>query len=246
MFGIWEIYIKERRERNENAHNASNTDFLDVFLSNGLDDDQINWLFMELFSAGSDTTTASVEWAMAELLKNKQAMKTLEQELETEINKNPIQESQVSQLPYLNACLKETLRLHPPVPFLIHHSTEAGEIMDFVVPKNTRVLVNIWAITHDPFIWEDLELFKPERFLDSGLDFKSQNFDFLPFGSGRRMCPGLPMATRQLPLILASLIYCFDWSLPNDEEPALLDMNDKFATALQKEQPLLIVPKRKL
>ncbi|KDP34502.1 hypothetical protein JCGZ_11052 [Jatropha curcas] len=246
MFGICEIYIKERRERHANAHNASSTDFLDVFLSNGLDDDQINWLFMELFSAGVDTTTTTVEWAIAELLKNKQAMKTLQQELETKINRNPIQESQVSQLLYLNACVKETLRLHPPAPFLLPHcATEACELMNFVVPKNTRVLVNVWAIARDPLIWEDSELFKPERFLHSGLDFKSQNFDFLPFGSGRRICPGLPMAIRQLPMILASLIHHFDWSLPNGEDPALLDMTDKFGITLQKEQPLFIVPKRK-
>ncbi|KDP34508.1 hypothetical protein JCGZ_11058 [Jatropha curcas] len=248
MFGIWEIYIKERREeRHANAHNTSNTDFLGVFLSNGLDDDQINWLVIELFSAGVDTPTTTVEWAIAELLKNKQAMKTLQQELETKINRNPIQESQVSQLPYLTTCVKETLRLHPPAPLMIPHcSTEACELMNFIVPKNTRVLVNAWAIGRDPLVWEDSELFKPERFLDSSLDFKTQNFNFLPFGSGRRMCPGLPMATRQLPLILASLIHCFDWSLPNGEDPALLDMNDKFGITLQKEQPLLIVPKRKL
>ncbi|KDP34501.1 hypothetical protein JCGZ_11051 [Jatropha curcas] len=195
MFGIWEIYIKERRERHANAHNVFSTDFLDVFLSNGLDDDQINWLVMELFSAGVDTTTTTVEWAIAELLKNKQAMKTIQQELERDINRNPIQESQVCQLQYLNACVKETLRLHPPAPLMIPHcSTEACELMNFTVPKNTRVLVNVWAIGRDPFIWEDSELFKPDRFLDSGLDFKSQNFDFLPFGSGRRICPGLPMA----------------------------------------------------
>ncbi|KDP34506.1 hypothetical protein JCGZ_11056 [Jatropha curcas] len=203
-------------------------------------------LALELFSAGVDTTTTTVEWAIAELLKNKQAMKTLQQELETEINRNPIQESQVSQLLYLNACVKETLRLHPPAPFLLPHcATEACELMNFVVPKNTRVLVNVWAIARDPLIWEDSELFKPERFLHSGLDFKSQNFDFLPFGSGRRICPGLPMAIRQLPMILASLIHHFDWSLPNGEDPALLDMTDKFGITLQKEQPLFIVPKRK-
>ncbi|KDP20161.1 hypothetical protein JCGZ_11053 [Jatropha curcas] len=245
MFDIWEIFIKERRERHA-RNGVVKEDFLDVFISNGFDDEQINWLIHELFSAGTDTTTTTVEWAMAELLKNKEAMNKVCQELEREINKNSINESQVSQFPYLYACIKETFRLHPPAPFLGHQPLETCEVMNYTIPKDSQIIVNIWAVGRDPLAWEDPLLFKPERFLESSLDLKGHDFELLPFSSGRRMCPGLPMAIRFLPLILASLIHYFDWSLPGGEDPAMLDMNDKYGITLQKEKPLLLVPNTKL
>ncbi|KAJ9139920.1 hypothetical protein P3X46_030612 [Hevea brasiliensis] len=245
MFAIWEIYVKERRQKH--GQDAPKNDFLDVFLANGFQDDQINWLVLELFSAGTDTTTTTIEWAVAELIKKKQVMRKVREELEREINKDYIHESNVSQLPYLNACIKETLRLHPPAPFLVpRRAVENCEVMNYTIPKDSQILVNVWAIGRDPSAWEDPLLFKPERFLGSHLDLKGRDYEFLPFGSGRRICPGLPMATRQLPLILASLIHCFDWSLENGEDRAELNTTEKFGITLQKEHPLLIVPKRKL
>lgn len=201
----------------------------------------------ELFTAGTDTTTSTVEWAMAELLKNKEAMKKLQEELNKEINTGSIKESHISQLPYLQACVKETLRLHPPAPFLLpHKALETCEVMSYTIPKNSQVFVNVWAIGRDPTIWEDHLSFKPDRFLSSNLDFKGHDYEFLPFGAGRRICPGLPMATKQVQLILASLVHCFDWSLPNGENPTNLDMIEKFGITLQKEHPLLVIPKQKL
>ncbi|KAJ8771502.1 hypothetical protein K2173_026679 [Erythroxylum novogranatense] len=242
MSATWESEIKERREIQ--VQDSSKADFLDVFIANGFDDQKISWLFLEMFGAGTDTTTVTVEWATAELIKNKQVMNKVRQELR-EFNQNPIKESQVGQLQYLNACVKETLRLHPPVPFLIPRcAAETCKVMDYTVPKNSQVIVNVSAIGRDPSVWEDPLLFKPERFIGTSLDFKGQNFELLPFGGGRRICPGLPMAARQVPLILATLIQSFDWSLPNGEDPQDLDMNDKFGITLQKQQPLLLVPKR--
>ncbi|XP_065870150.1 probable (S)-N-methylcoclaurine 3'-hydroxylase isozyme 2 [Euphorbia lathyris] len=240
LFGVWEIYIKERRERP-----PQNTDFLDVFLANGFDDDQINWLAMFL-NAGTDTTTTTIEWAMAELVKNKQTMEKLEEELEREIDNKTINESQVSQLPYLNACIKETLRLHPPVPFLLpRRALETCEIMNYTIPKDAQLLVNFWAIATDSSTWEDPLSFKPERFLTTVVDFKGHDFGLIPFGSGRRICSGLPMAARQLPLILGYLIRCFHWSLLNGENLNNLDMSEKFGITLQKEQLLHVIPTRK-
>jgi cytochrome P450 len=118
--------------------------------------------------------------------------------------------------------------------------------MKYTIPKDSQVLVNVWAISRDPSTWEDPLSFKPDRFLGSNLEFKGGNYEFLPFGAGRRICPGLPMANKLVPLILASLIRCFDWSLPNGEDLAKLDMKDKFGVVLQKEQPLVLVPKRRL
>ncbi|OAY48615.2 probable (S)-N-methylcoclaurine 3'-hydroxylase isozyme 2 [Manihot esculenta] len=245
MFGVWEIYIKERREKHVN--DAPKTDFLDVFLSSGFDDDLINWLIAELMSAGVETTTTTVEWAMAEILKNKRVMEKVGEELQRVINSGTVHESQVSQLTFVNAVLRETLRLHPPAPFLLpHRAPETCEVMNYTIPKDSQIFVNVWAIGRDPSVWEEPLSFKPERFLESSLDLKGHDFELIPFGSGRRICPGLTMATRQIPMILASLIHYFEWSLENGEDLATIDMNDKFGVTLQKEKPLRLIPRRKL
>ena len=184
---------------------------------------------------------------MAELLKNKQILEKVNEEIKREMDTNSLKESRFPQLPYLNACVKETLRLHPPVPFLIpRRAQETCEVMGYTIPKDSEVIVNVWAVGRDPLLWEDPLSFKPERFLGSGLDFKGHDYEFLPFGAGRRICPGLPMAARQVHLIIASLLYHFDWSLPNGEDPAMLDMSEKFGVTLQKEHPLLVVPRRRI
>uniref|UniRef100_A0A6N2NEE6 Cytochrome P450 n=1 Tax=Salix viminalis TaxID=40686 RepID=A0A6N2NEE6_SALVM len=245
MFGVWGKHIKERREKH--AQDGPRRDFLDVFLANGFEDLQINWVAMELLAAGTDTTATTVEWAMAELLKNKQILERVSEEIKREMDTNSLKESRISQLPYLNACVKETLRLHPPVPFLIpRRALENCEVMGYTIPKDSEVIVNVWAVGRDPSLWEDPLSFKPERFLGSGLDFKGHDYEFLPFGAGRRICPGLTMAARQVHLIIASLLYHFDWSLPNGEDPAMLDMSEKFGITLQKEHPLLVVPRRRI
>ncbi|XP_059314784.1 (S)-N-methylcoclaurine 3'-hydroxylase isozyme 1-like [Lycium ferocissimum] len=247
LFKVWEGIIKKRRE--EQHCNESDVkkhgDFLDLMLANGFSDDQINYMLLEIFPAGTGTLTSTIEWAMAELLRNKEVLNKLYSELKKVINSNPIQESTIFQLPYLNACIKEVLRLHPPIAFLPHYASETCQVMHYTIPKDSLVFVNLWAIGHDPKIWDDPFSFKPERFLNSNLDFKGQDFEFLPFGAGRRMCPGLPFATKQVHLILACLVYHFEWSLPNDGDPLMLDMNEKYAVPLQREKPLLLVPTRK-
>ncbi|KAH7862461.1 hypothetical protein Vadar_005109 [Vaccinium darrowii] len=198
----------------------------------------------ELFTAGTDTSTSTVEWAMAELLKNAKSMTKVRQELVTEIKQSFPKNSHLPQLPYLQACVKETLRLHPPAPFLLPHRAFAScEVMNYTIPKDAQVIVNVWAIGKDPMIWEDPLQFKPERFLNSTLDYKGNDYEFLPFGAGRRICPGLPMAAKHVPLVLASLIHFFDWSLPDEIDPTELDMSEKFGVTLEMEQPLLLIPK---
>ncbi|CAI0463344.1 unnamed protein product [Linum tenue] len=205
----------------------------------------------ELFMAGTDTNTTAIEWAMTELIRNKGAMNKLREELNAELSsplerKLPLDECVVSRLPYLNAIVKETLRLHPPGPLMLpHRASETCEVMNFTVPEGAKILVNVWAISRDPTVWEDDPTsFKPERFIGSKVDFRGHDFEFLPFGAGRRMCPGVPLATRQISLILAAIVRNFDWCLPDGKDPAELDMNEKFGFTLQKEQPLLLVPNR--
>ena len=115
--------------------------------------------------------------------------------------------------------------------------------MGYTIPKDSLVFVNMWAIGQDYTIWIDPLSFKPERFLDSSLDFKGNNFDYIPFGAGRRIRPGQPLATRQVPFIVASLVHSFDWVFPDNISSTELDMDEKFTITLRKKQPLQLIPK---
>ncbi|KAL5549039.1 hypothetical protein UlMin_004270 [Ulmus minor] len=245
---IWEAIIKERKDRKILEDVLGKNDFLDVLIENDFPDNQINILLMELLSAGTDSSSITIEWTMTELIKNPKYMKKVQEELTREIKQDQlVKESDLPKLTYLEACVKESLRLHPPAPIPIpRRASETCQVMNYTIPKNTQVLVNIWEIGRDPNYWEDPLEFKPERFLDSSLDFKGNNYEFLPFSSGRRMCPGISMAAKQVPLVLASLIHSFDWSLPQGMEANELDMSETYDIALLKKQPLLLIPRAKM
>ncbi|KAK6934986.1 Cytochrome P450 [Dillenia turbinata] len=205
--------IQQRRD-GESVHEPNKQDFLDLLLANGFSDEEINSLF----------SVSSV--------------------LLVSVHCDSINERDICELPYLQALAKETMRLHPPAPFLVpRRALETCQVMNYTVPKGAQVLVNIWAIGRDSTTWEDPLIFNPDRFLKSNVDFKGNNFHLLPFGAGRRICPGLPLAVRQVPLVLASLLHYFDWSLPNNEDPMLLDTSETLTITLRKKQPLLLVPK---
>lgn len=197
-----------------------------------------------MFAAGAETTSSTLEWALTELLHSPEALSKARSELEKQIGKgNPIEESDIARLPYLQAVVKETLRLHPAVPLLIPRKASVDvQISGFTVPKGAQVLVNAWAIGRDASTWENPYSFKPERFLGLDVDVKGRNFDLIPFGAGRRICPGLPLAIRMLHLMLGSLIKSFDWKLENEVTTENMDMEEKFGITLQKAQPLRVVP----
>lgn len=181
---------------------------------------------------------------MAELLRNPEKLSKARAELDQVIGKgNPVEESDVSRLPYLQAVIKETFRLHPVVPLLLPRKAEIDvEIGGFTIPKGAQIMVNAWAIGRDEGIWEDPYSFKPERFLGSEIDVRGRSFELIPFGAGRRICPGLPLALRMLPLMLGTLIHSFDWKLENGLKPKDVDMNDKFGITLEMAKPLRAVP----
>jgi cytochrome P450 len=156
---------------------------------------------------------------MTELIHNPHAMSKAKEELEQIIGiGNPIEESDITRLPYLQAIVKETLRLHPSAPLLLPRKAKIDvKIRGYIVPKGAQVLINEWAMGRNPNIWDNPNLFSPERFLGSEINFKGQNFQLTPFGSGRRMCPGMPLAIRMLHTMLGSLINCFDWKLQNGD-----------------------------
>ncbi|PSS33105.1 (S)-N-methylcoclaurine 3'-hydroxylase [Actinidia chinensis var. chinensis] len=171
-------------------------------------------------------------------------MQNICQELAKEINGDITKKSDLSRLLYLEACLKEKLRLHPSGPLLLpHRAVEICEVMGYTIPKDSQIIVNMWAIAQDPKIWDDPLKFKPERFLSSGLDYLGGNFAYIPFGSGRGFCTGQPLASRVVPRIIASLVYHFEWTLRGNMDPTRIDMSDKFDVTMLKEKPLCVIPK---
>ncbi|PIN18284.1 Cytochrome P450 CYP2 subfamily [Handroanthus impetiginosus] len=235
-------------------HRASNDpserfgDFLDVLLDqteeHELSYTNIMILFMDLFVAGTHTTTATMEWVMAELLHNPPVLAKAKQELSKNIPPRAVvQEQNLPHLPFLDAVIKETLRLHPAAPLLLPHLTEQEvEIHGYTIPKHTQVFVNVWSILRDPDNWDDPTHFKPERFLNSEIDIRGRDCKFIPFGAGRRICPGSNLAIRMVNLMLANLVHNFEWKLPNGLKPEDVDMRGGFGIALQKYKPLVAIP----
>ncbi|XP_010253989.1 PREDICTED: probable (S)-N-methylcoclaurine 3'-hydroxylase isozyme 2 [Nelumbo nucifera] len=240
MSESWAAIINERRKNNDHTKN----DLLQVLLDSGFSDPQIDAIFLETFGPGSDTSASTIEWALAELLRNPEKLVKLHEELDRVIGRNnTVKDSDLPNLPYLHACVKETLRLHPPVPFLIPHiALESCEVMNYTIPKGSEVLVNLYAIGRDPTTWDNPNSFLPERFLNSEVDYQGNHFQYIPFGAGRRMCPGMSLGTRVVRLILAALVHTFDWSLPGGMHQDELDMADRFGVGFQKETPLVVIP----
>lgn len=181
---------------------------------------------------------------MAELLWNPEKLLKARAELEEVIGKgNIVEESDIARLPYLQATVNETFRMHPAAPLLVPRRAGATvEVGGYTIPEGAQILVNVWAISRDPATWESPDEFIPERFLGLDIDVKGQNFELLPFGGGRRMCPGLPLALRMLHLMLGSLINSFEWKLEDGVSPATMDMGDMFGITLKKSQPLQAIP----
>lgn len=195
----------------------------------------------DMVVGGTDTSSNTIEFAMAELMNKPQIMKKAQQELDSVVGQgNTVEESHLHKLHYLNAIMKENFRLHPALPLLVPHSpSESCLIGGYHVPKGARVFVNVWAIHRDPSVWDNPLEFRPERFLDGKLDFSGNDFTYFPFGSGRRICAGIAMADRVVMFSLASLLHSFNWKLPAGQK---LDLEEKFGIVLKKKLPLIAVP----
>lgn len=200
----------------------------------------------DIFIGGTDTTAIAVEWTMAELVRNPKKLLNTKEEIDRVIGSGtPVQESDIDRLPYLHAAVKEAMRLHPPVPLLLPYKSKADvEVKGgYFVPEGVQLLVNAWAIGRDPDHWKEPLSFIPERFLESGVEYKGGNFEYIPFGAGRRICPGWPLAARMVHLMVAALLQSFEWELPEGMKPEDLDMREQFGFTMKKAVPLQIVPK---
>ncbi|KAH7668548.1 Cytochrome P450 E-class group I protein [Dioscorea alata] len=260
--GIFERIIEERKKNGGDG--CEDKDFLGFMLRmekhGGADDNSksgtttpftinhVKALLMDMVVGGTETTSNTVEWAMAELIQKPEMMKKAQQELEQVVGKdNMVEESHLPKLTYLGSVIKEVLRLHPALPLLVPHCPSSTcTINGYTIPQGSQVFVNVWAIHRDPAIWENPLEFKPERFLGidgSKWDFTGNDFRYFPFGSGRRICAGIPMAERIVGYALASLLHSFDWNLP---EGTKLDLSERFGIVLKKATPLVAVPTPKL
>ncbi|KAK1295268.1 Cytochrome P450 84A1 [Acorus calamus] len=194
-----------------------------------------------------DTSTIVAEWAMTELLRHPNVMKAAQEELARVVGLDrAVTESDLPNLPYLKMVLMDSLRLHPAAPFLAYSSTEECVIGGYRIPAKSFVIVNVWAIERDPEVWPDPERFDPERFASGDVDVRGQDFGLLPFGSGRRGCPGMQVAMTWFGLVMGQLLHCFEWELPEGVEARGLDMTEKFGLAVPRASHLWAVPTYRL
>ncbi|GAV69629.1 p450 domain-containing protein [Cephalotus follicularis] len=207
--------------------------------------DHIKGVLMNIFDAGSDTTTAAVIWAMTFLKKNPIVMKKAQEEVRNLCgNKGFVNEDDVQNLPYLKAVVKETLRLQPIVPLLIPRETmQSCKLDGHEIPAKSIVYINAWAIGRDPEAWKNPEEFNPDRFIGSSIDFKGKDFGLIPFGAGRRICPGMNMAIALVHIAFSNLLYKFDWELPEGMIREDLDFEMLPGIVMNKKNDLCLVAK---
>ncbi|KAH9784066.1 cytochrome P450 83B1 [Citrus sinensis] len=208
--------------------------------------DHIKAVLMNIFVAGTDTSAATLVWTMTYLMKHPRVMKKVQEEIRSLVggNKSFVDEDDVQELHYLKAVVKETMRLQPPAPLLVPRETTEKSIIDgYEIPAKTLVYVNAWAIGRDPEAWENPEEFNPERFIDRSVDFKGKNFEFIPFGAGRRICPGMHLGIATVDLALANLLYKFDWEMPPGMKKQDLDFDSLSGITVHKKNFLVLLAK---
>lgn len=174
-------------------------------------------------------------------------MQKAREEIESVVGRSRVvAEADVPSLPYLQAVVKETLRLHPTGPLIVRESTEDCKIDGYDIPAQTRVFINVWALGRDPSHWKRAFQFEPERFMnqseEGNLDVKGQSFQLLPFGSGRRSCPGASLALHVVQSTLGAMIQCFDWKVGE----GCVDMDEAPGLSLPRAHPILCLPVARL
>ncbi|XP_062079793.1 cytochrome P450 71D9-like [Humulus lupulus] len=252
---IFDAIIKEHQEK-KSSESGKEDDLLDVLLNfhnnnnNGgdhgfsLTSDNLKAIIWDIFAAGIDTSSTIIDWVMAELIKHSNVMRKVQDEVREVFNKiGSTDEEGINEMKYFKIVVKETMRLHPPLPLLVpRESQEKCEINGYVIPAKTRTLVNVWAIGRDPNYWTEAECFIPERFIDSSIDSKDNDFEYIPFGAGRRICAGMAFGLINVEYPLALLLYHFDWKLPNGMRHEDLDMSESFGTTLKRKKALNLIP----
>ncbi|KAF2284548.1 hypothetical protein GH714_026386 [Hevea brasiliensis] len=247
---IIDAWVQEHELRRLNGEVETKQDFIDVLLSAVQDDSQfgnsretvIKATIMTLIVGGSDTTSITMIWMLANLLNNRRELQLAQEEIDQKVGRDrPVEESDVENLVYLKAIIKETLRLYPAGPLAVpREAMEDCTLCGYHIPKGTRFLTNLWKLHRDASVWPNPEEFKPDRFLTTHthVDLLGQNFELVPFGSGRRSCPGLNFALQVVQLGMARLLQGFNFTTPNNEP---VDMTESLTLSLCKETPLEVM-----
>ncbi|XP_004292862.1 PREDICTED: cytochrome P450 71A1-like [Fragaria vesca subsp. vesca] len=197
-----------------------------------------------MFAAGTETTYTFLEWALSELLRNPLVMSKLQKEIRGIVgDKKDITEDDLTGMHYLKAVIKETFRLHPPAPLLVPRlSTHEVKINGYNIKANTQVIVNAWHIGRDPNTYKNPEEFEPERFLiRNDIDYRGNDFQLIPFGAGRRICPGIQFSTAVNEIALANILHKFNWELPDGAKGQDLDMTESTGITIHRKNPLKVV-----
>eukprot|EP00253_Pinus_taeda_P023116 PITA_23116 len=243
--------IEEHRRAERNSETGDQSDFVDVLLSlhgeDKLNEEDMIAVLWEMIFRGTDTTALLTEWTMAELVLNPDAQKKAQAELDAVVGRErSVKDSDIPNLPYVQAVVKEALRMHPPGPLLswARLSTEDVNMGDgMCVPAGTTAMVNMWSTTHDPSIWESPQEFRPERFVVSeggeDVDVRGNDLRLAPFGAGRRVCPGKALGLATVNLWVAKLLHHFQW-LPHAEHP--VDLSEVLKLSCEMAHPLRCVP----
>ncbi|WMV21343.1 hypothetical protein MTR67_014728 [Solanum verrucosum] len=249
---LLEGVIEEHKENiiNIDEKEEGSADFVDILLQVqkenksgfNIEMDSIKAIIMDMFAAGTDTTSTLLEWTMNELIRNPNTLRKLRDEVrQVTQGKSDVTEEDLENMPYLIAVMKESLRLHSPVPLLPREAIKDTKVNGYDVAAGTQVFVCPWAISRDPTIWENPEEFQPERFLDTCVDYKGLNFELIPFGAGRRGCPGITFAKVVNELALARMLFHFEFSLPNGAKAEDLDVDEALGITVRRKSPLLAV-----
>nr|GEV29377.1 costunolide synthase [Tanacetum cinerariifolium]GEV30302.1 costunolide synthase [Tanacetum cinerariifolium] len=237
--------ILEDRCSNLEAHQG---DLLDVLLrikeEDGLETNNIKAILLDMFVGGTETSSITIIWAMAELIRNPVMMKKVQSEVREAFDgKKTITEADIQSLSYMHLVVKETLRLHSPTPLMLpHECNQACKVDGYDIQAKQKVIINIWACQTDPDYWEDAETFKPERFEKTTIDYMGTDYEYLPFGAGRRMCPGITFGITTMEFFLAHMLYFYDWKLPHGLNPNDLDMTETGGTLAGKKERLRLIP----
>lgn len=243
-----EHVLDEHNARRKGVENYVAKDMVDVLLQVAddptlevkLERHGVKAFTQDLIAGGTESSAVTVEWAISELLKKPEIFSKATEELDRVIGKERwVEEKDIVNLPFIDAIAKETMRLHPVAPFLVPRvAREDCEVAGYDIPKGTRVLVNVWTIGRDPNLWENPNEFYPERFIGKSIDVRGHDFQLLPFGAGRRMCPGYSLGLKVIQTSLANLLHGFAWKLPGNMRKEELNMEEIFGLSTPKKLPL--------
>ncbi|XP_048323200.2 dimethylnonatriene synthase [Ziziphus jujuba] len=251
-----EHVLDEHNERRKGVKDYVAKDMVDVLLQLAEDPNLevklerhgVKAFTQDLIAGGTESSAVTVEWAISELLKKPEIFDKATEELDRVIGRERwVEEKDIVNLPFVDAIAKETMRLHPVAPMLVpRFSREDIQIAGYDIPKDTRVLVNVWTIGRDPTLWDSPNEFCPDRFIGKAIDVKGHDFELLPFGSGRRMCPGYSLGLKVIQSSLANLLHGFTWKLPPNMKKEDLNMEEIFGLSTPKKFPLVAVAEPRL